>query len=132
VADKSLQTAVENLYRDVPTLGTRGSVMAAEKIAKEDPRKAREILSLLEKIHSEHENRVKLNITLAKEGDKKFIQIIEKGVREALDKEIETVVEVKPEIIGGLILEVNGTVIDNSLSFRVRKLAEKLKKVNVE
>jgi F-type H+-transporting ATPase subunit delta len=67
-----------------------------------------------------------VEVTSAVELDESLVGSIEKRIKEATGRQIETTRKVDPDIIGGLVLRVGNKVLDASVSGRLQRLRRQL------
>ncbi len=74
------------------------------------------------RIYEQHRGIVKARVILAKPADEGTIEDIRRRLTEASGKMIELQVDTDPDLIGGMILEMEGKCIDNSVRTKLRNM----------
>ncbi|KAJ6011812.1 hypothetical protein N7522_002167 [Penicillium canescens] len=78
---------------------------------------------------SAHRGEIELNITSAQELDTKTINRLEKAVAKSefsQGKKLKVVAKVNPDLLGGLVVEIDGRSIDLSVSSKIAKMNKAL------
>ena len=86
-----------------------------------------EILASFEQISAENSGVSVVQIVSAVELNQDYKQRIILKLETKLNKKVEPVWDIKPEIIGGLIFKINDTVIDSSLKNKIENFSKVMK-----
>jgi F-type H+-transporting ATPase subunit delta len=70
--------------------------------------------------------RVRVEVRSASALDDELVQLVSGRLQAALGREIDLVLRVDPDLIGGLVVRVGDTVYDGSVANRLRRLKEEL------
>lgn len=86
-----------------------------------------EILASFEQISAENSGVSVVQIISAVELNQDYKQRIIQKLEAKLNKKVEPVWDIEPEIIGGLIFKINDTVIDSSLKNKIENFSKVMK-----
>lgn len=92
----------------------------------------RTVISQTEKIHNESSNRVDVIVRLAHAADSGLLQQIEETIRQKVGIEPILQVEIVPELVGGLEVQVGDTVFDGSVRTAFAKAHKKIVAQTIE
>lgn len=81
-----------------------------------------EVVEVLRKLVDERMNRVRARVTAAAELNPEQRQTIQSGLSQYSGKTILLETRADPEILGGIVVQMNGTVIDGSLRTRLDRI----------
>ena len=87
----------------------------------------RKIIEEFIKIHMENCGYVYVTVQSAKELSKKQDNDLQKNLKKLLSKEVIVKYEIKPEILGGLIIQYDGSIIDDSLKNKIYLVEKAMK-----
>lgn len=86
-----------------------------------------ELLTAVEDLDDEAHGRLQVLLTSAERLDESILRQIEKVLKQRTGaQEIVWHKEIKPELLGGVIIKYNDTVLDISLTTRLNELVEKI------
>lgn len=74
-----------------------------------------------ESLIDKHYKRLPVEVTLAHQPDQKRIDQLKERIGQAVGGTVKLSIEVDPSIVGGIILQKDGRVIDNSVATRLKK-----------
>ena len=80
------------------------------------------ISEMFEVMNSEHNNSCTADVTIAYKADKKLLESLQKRLEAKFGSSVSMNVNVDPSIIGGAIIRIGDSVIDDSVSGRIEKL----------
>jgi len=87
-----------------------------------------QILKEYERLYDIKQNRLVVNVETAVDLDKSIVDELENMTADMLKKNVHVNVKKNPDIFGGLIVEMDGTIIDASLRRKLRELRKVLDK----
>jgi F-type H+-transporting ATPase subunit delta len=109
---KSLKDLVDvNFYNFIALLAKNNKLEILPAIAER-----------FEIISDEHNNSCTAEVTIAYKADKKLLESLQKRLEARFGSSVSMNVNIDPSIIGGAIIKVGGSVIDDSVSGRIEKL----------
>ena len=85
-----------------------------------------QILDEFESLYDKKQNRLVVNVETAVELDEETQYKLETLTATRLNKNVHVEVKLNPDILGGLIIEMDGTIIDASLRRKFRELKKSL------
>jgi len=74
-----------------------------------------------ESLIDKHYQRYPVDVTLASQPDQQQIEKLKAGISDAIGGQAKLTIEVDPSIVGGIILQKDGRVIDNSVATRLKR-----------
>jgi F-type H+-transporting ATPase subunit delta len=74
-----------------------------------------------ESLIDKHYHRYPVDVVLASKPDETMIEKLNAGIGQAVGGEVKLNIEVDPSIVGGIILQKDGKVIDNSVASRLKR-----------
>lgn len=96
-------------------------------IKNKDINKVGKIIKAFKEYYNEQENNLEITVTTANQIDQDVMELIKKKLNGSLNKEIEIRTETNGELIGGMVMKYNDTIIDGSVKKRIELLAETFK-----
>jgi F-type H+-transporting ATPase subunit delta len=87
-----------------------------------------QILREYERLYDIKQNRLVVNVESAVDLDQKTVDELENMTADMLKKNVHVKAKKNPDILGGLIVEMDGTIIDASLRRKLRELRKLLEK----
>jgi len=85
-----------------------------------------QVLDEFERLYDKKQNRLVVNVETAVKLDEKTLSELETWTANKLKKNVHVEVKLNPDILGGLIVEMDGTVIDASLRRKLKELKKSL------
>ncbi len=85
-----------------------------------------QILKEYERLYDIKQNRLVVNVESAVDLDQKTVDELENMTADMLKKNVHVSVKKNPDILGGLIVEMDGTIIDASLRRKLKELRKSL------
>lgn len=85
------------------------------------------IISAVQALVSAHKGEITAEVTAAQKLDSDQIGAIEKNLKKVFGKDVNVVLHVNPEIMGGLVIKVGSQLIDSSVRTKLERLHRALK-----
>lgn len=83
-------------------------------------------------LYNLHQGIIKVNVTSAREIEKAQLKALKKNIERTTGKTVEFETEVEEELIGGLKIRIDDTVVDGSVKFKLNQLKDRLTSTAVE
>lgn len=91
-----------------------------------------EISTKFIELYNQHQGIIKVGVTSAKKLDDSQLKELEKNIEESTGKKVEFETDVEEELIGGLKIRIEDTVVDGSVKFKLSQLKDRLTSTAVE
>ena len=124
------KTAVEKIFKDEIQDIT---FQLYELLLKKDRESLFEDISknFLE-LYNLHKGIIEVGVTSAKKLEDEQLQALKKNIERTTGKKVEFKTEVKEELIGGLKIRIDDTVVDGSVKYKLNQLKDRLTSTAVE
>lgn len=83
-------------------------------------------------LYNQHQGIIKVGVTSAKKMEEAQLNVLKKNIEQTTGKKVEFKTDVEEELIGGLKIRIEDTVVDGSVKFKLSQLKDRLTSAAVE
>lgn len=83
-------------------------------------------------LYNQHQGIIKVGVTSAKKLEKAQLEALKKNIEQTTGNKVEFKTEVEEELIGGLKIRIEDTVVDGSVKFKLSQLKDRLTSTAIE
>lgn len=91
-----------------------------------------EISNKFLELYNQHQGIIKVGVTSAKKLDNSQLKELENNIEKSTGKKVQFETKVEEDLIGGLKIRIEDTVVDGSVKFKLSQLKERLTSTAVE
>lgn len=91
-----------------------------------------EISTKFLELYNQHQGIIKVGVTSAKKLDESQLKELENNIEESTGKKVQFETDVEEDLIGGLKIRIEDTVVDGSVKFKLSQLKDRLTSTAVE
>lgn len=91
-----------------------------------------EISTKFLELYNQHQGIIKVGVTSAKKLDDSQLKELENNIEKSTGKKVEFMTNVEEDLIGGLKIRIEDTVVDGSVKFKLSQLKDRLSSTAVE